>query len=313
MKLNNFLNIALILLITTPVTSVSGGKTTYDFLRNDVGARAAGLGGSFVTMSDDPNAIFYNPAGLGSLSQRRVSIGFFKHLLDINSGYVSFGTDIAGLGVIGAGVNYINYGEFRRRGEEGQDLGRFGAGEVALSACYAGPLKNDVNYGVGVKFIHSSIAEFSSSGAALDLGIQYVAVRDRMLIGASLLNLGTQFDPYGTTRESLPLDFKIGMSLYPEHLPAVLSVDFHKLNERQERFTERFSLFSVGVEFTASPNLQLRFGYNNEKRRDLKVGSSSGLAGFSAGFGLSTGMYIIDYAYTSYGQIGAVHRVSVSF
>src|SRR6266404_166761 len=91
--------------------------STYNFLRNDVGARAAGLGGSFVTAVDDPNAIFYNPAGLATLAQRRVSAGYFQHLLDIKSGYLSFGTEIPNLGYFGAGIVYINYGEFKRTGK----------------------------------------------------------------------------------------------------------------------------------------------------------------------------------------------------
>jgi hypothetical protein len=66
------------------------------------------------------------------------------------------------------------------------------------------------------------------------------------------------------------------------------------------------------MEFTASPNFTLRAGYNNEKRKDAKVSSSSGLAGFSAGGGISTEMYNFDYAYNSFGSIGGLHRVSVA-
>ena len=289
-----------------------GGENVYEFLRQDVSARAAALSGSFVTMTDDPNVIFYNPAGLSSIGTRRVSFGYFKHLLDINSGYASFATQVSDFGYIGAGIIYINYGEFKRTGELGQDLGTFGAGDLALVAGYAGELETGLHYGANVKFIYSSIAEAHSTAAAFDFGLQYIAVPDRMLIGASLMNLGTQLDPYVNTKESLPLDFKIGASIYPEHLPVVLLIDIHRLNEKQENFADRFKAFTVGLEFTASPNLALRVGYDNAKRRDLKVSSSSGLAGFSAGAGFSTDMYNFDYAYNSYGSIGALHRVSVA-
>src|SRR5437867_3069862 len=142
----------------------ASGNGTYDFLRNDTSPRAAAMGGSYVTMMDDPTTIFYNPAGLGSLSRTRVSFGFFKHLLDINEGYASYGTEIPNLGFVGGGVEYINYGEFKRTGLEGQDLGTFGAGELALIAAYAGELRPDVHYGASMKFIYSSIAEVSSTG-----------------------------------------------------------------------------------------------------------------------------------------------------
>jgi hypothetical protein len=300
-----------ILIALSALSLFAGGNGTYDFLRNDVSARAAALGGSFVTMTDDPNMIFYNPSSLATLSGKRVSVGYFKHLLDINSGYASFGTDISGLGHIGAGVVYINYGEFPWRGEENQDLGTFGAGELSMSVGYGNELREGFLYGVNVKFIYSSIAEVSSSGVALDFGVQYMAVPNRILLGASLLNLGTQLDPYMNTRESLPLDLKIGMSIFPEHLPVVLLIDLHKLNENQDKFSEHFQAFSVGAEFFPSPNVQLRVGFNNERRKEWKIGSSSGMAGFSFGGGIITEKYTVDYAYNSYGSIGGLNRISV--
>ncbi|MBI4548749.1 MAG: type IX secretion system protein PorQ [Ignavibacteriae bacterium] len=291
----------------------AGSKSTYDFLRADVGARAAALGGSLVTLTDDPNVIFYNPAGLSTLSGRKVSVGFFKHLMDVNAGYASFGTEIPQLGFVGAGVQYINYGEFDRTGEEGQNLGTFSAGELAITAGYGDQLQTGLSYGVNAKFIYSSIAEVRSTAVALDFGLQYTAVPNRMIVGTSLLNLGTQLDPYVNTREHLPLDFKVGASLYPEHLPAVIMLNLHRLNEQQDNFVDRFKAFSIGAEFTASTNVKLRFGYNHERRQESKIRASSGLAGFSTGVGISTGMYAIDYSFSSIGPIGGLHRISVAF
>lgn len=299
--------------IVSSTTVVGGNNGTYDFLRNDVSPRSAALGGSFVTMTDDANAIFYNPAGLASLGGTRVSVGFYKQLLDINAGYASFGTEIKGLGFVGAGVQYVNYGTFNGRGELEQDLGTFSAGELAVSTGYAGELPNGLHYGANAKFIYSSIADVSSSGVALDFGAQYIAVPDRLLLGVSLLNLGTQLDPYVTTRESLPLDLAVGASIYPEHLPATLMVNLHRLNEQRDGFADRLKSFSVGVEISPATNVQLRLGYNNERRQELKIGSSAGLAGLSLGGGVAAGAYSIDYAYSSMGEIGAVHRISVTF
>lgn len=303
----------LILLPAINLPVAGQGTTTYTFLRDDVGARAAALGGSFVSGTDDPNAIFYNPAAIATLSAQRVSVGFYKHLLDINAGYASFGTEIPELGFVGAGILYENYGQFDRTGEEGQNLGTFGAGDLAVVAGYGSELRPGLKYGASAKFIYSSIAEARSSAAAIDLGLQYAAVPDRVLLGASLLNLGTQLDPYMGTRESLPLDFRIGAALYPEHLPAAIMLEMHTLNEYQDTFTDRFKNFSAGAEFTVSPNVQLRFGYNNQRRRDFDLNGTSGLAGISLGIGISSGSYLIDYSFNSYGEIGAVHRISVGF
>ncbi len=288
-------------------------NSTYDFLRNDVSARAAALGGNFVTATDDPNLIFYNPAGLATLSRQRVSVGFYKHLLDINSGYASIGTEIQGLGFVGAGVDYINYGEFKQTGEDGQDLGTFGAGELAFVVGFGSTLAPEVTYGVNAKFIYSQIADARSTGAAIDLGVQYIAVPNRVTVGASLRNLGTQLSPYVTTREDLPLDLTVGAAVYPEHLPATLFLGFHRLTDHQDDFGQTFRNFNVGAEFAPGPNVHFRVGYDNGRRQDLKILQSSGLAGISLGLGINTDAYGIDYAYSSLGQIGAMHRISITF
>lgn len=295
--------------------ALGGSGTTFDFLRTDVGARAGALGGSIVALSDDPNLVFYNPSGLATLSRRRVAFGYFKHLLDINSANVAWGERIDGFGYVGAGVLYMNYGEFQRTGDEGQNLGTFGAGELSAGIAWADVALGTLRYGAGAKFIHSSIGDYSSSAVALDFGVQYVALPERVVVGISALHVGTQLDPYATVGEDLPLDVRLGVSLTPEHLPATFVVDIHRLTDRRDDFADRFRAFAVGVEFTLSPNVFLRAGYNNERRQDLRVGpgAGSGLAGFSLGTGIATGDYQFDYAFTSNGPVGAFHRFSLSF
>ncbi len=290
-----------------------GENPTFSFLRNDYGARAAALAGSFVSMTNDPNVIFYNPSALSTVERQQISVGFFKHLLDINSGHASYAQEIPGFGFVGAGIVYINYGEFTRTDETGNKLGTFSANELALSLGYADSPAPQVHYGANVKFIYSGIAEAASTAVAVDLGVLYAFPEQRITAGASLLNLGTQLDPYFSTRENLPLDLKVGATIEPEHLPLLLNVNFHGLNESQTSLIGHFRSFSLGGEFLVSDALRLRFGYDNDRRRDLKLGTSSGLAGFSFGGGVLVDMYTVDYAYTSYGKIGALHRISLAF
>ncbi len=303
------------LLFSAHPAARAGSGSTFDFLRTDIGARSGALGGSVSSLSDDANVIFYNPAGLATVTRRRVSFGYFKHILDINSANVAYAGDVEGLGYVGAGVLYVNYGELRRTGPGGEDLGTFGAGEFSANIGYGGVIDGGLRYGMAVKFIYSTIGEYSSSALAVDLGAQYALVPERVTVGGGISHLGTQLDPYATIREDLPLDLRVGVAVTPEHLPATFLVDFHRLTDRRESFTSRFRAFSVGVEFTLSPNMFLRAGYNNERRQDLKIGSgtNTGLAGFSLGTGISTGAYQFDYAFTSNGPVGAFHRFTISF
>jgi len=90
-----------------------------------------------------------------------------------------------------------------------------------------------------------------------------------------------------------------------------LNLNFHKLNESQNSFFDRLSAFSIGAEFLMSESVRLRVGFDNEKRRELKLGTTSGMAGFSFGGGILVQDYVIDYALNSYGKIGSIHRISV--
>jgi long-subunit fatty acid transport protein len=75
------------------ITNLSFSQNTYEFLRLDMSARAGALGGSFVSNHDDPDVIFYNPAGMQLLTDNPVSFSFVKHLLDINLASLSYSTE----------------------------------------------------------------------------------------------------------------------------------------------------------------------------------------------------------------------------
>jgi hypothetical protein len=291
--------------------SFAGTNTVYNFLRSDTSPRAAGLGGSFITATNDPNAIFYNPAGVSTMERPMGSIGFFKHLLDINTGYASFASEWKDVGFVGASVLYTNYGSFDRTDDAANNLGTFSAGDLALMLGYSNILDVNLHYGITLKYIHSSIAEYSSSGLAADIGLLYTIPDSRVSFGVSARNIGTQLSTYASLEEDLPLDVAIGGSVVPRGIPLLLNLSFHRLNDDVDNFADRFRAFRVGGEFSLSPSFQLRFGYDNEKRSDLKIGSSSGLAGFSGGVGLIFGDYRVDYALSSLGKVGELHRVSV--
>ena len=287
-------------------------QNTYDFLRLDMSARAGALAGSFVSNNDDPNVIFYNPAGIDLLEGQPVSFSFVKHLLDINLASLSYSQEFEGIGRFGAAIKYINYGTFTGADEFGTKTQDFGAGEVAFIVGYANSLDQNFYYGVNAKFIYSSIETRSSTGLAADIGLHYSIPAQQVDIGFAALNLGSQLTTYYNTKESLPLDIVLGISKRLENLPVRLSLDFHKLNEQRDDFAQKFKAFTVGAEFQLSQVLSLRFGYDNEKRSELKVGTTAGIAGFNAGFGVVISDYRFDYGFSSLGTIGSLHRISIA-
>lgn len=293
-------------------TSAVIGQTTYDFLNVDMSARAAALGGSFSTNNDDVDVIFSNPAGMGFLEKNPVSFSFVKHLMDINLFSLAYSTEFENIGRFGAGVKYINYGTFDKADEFGNRTGEFGAGELAFIVGYTNEFSENFYYGTNAKVIYSSIADESSSALALDLGINYEIPKQQINLAAAVLNLGTQLSSYLDTKEDLPLDITIGISKRLENLPVRLSLDFHQLNKERDEFYQHLKGFTIGAEFYLSEVFTLRFGYDNEARSDLKIGSSSGIAGFNGGLGVKISEYIFNYGYSSMGSIGAMHRIGLA-
>lgn len=298
------------LFAAVPVSA--GTNTVYSFLRSDMNARAAALAGSFVSITDDPTTLYYNPASIGTLTQPRGTVGFFKNLMDVNAGSLTYGQEFEDIGTFAAGVIYQNYGSFTETNEYGTAIGSFSASDLALSIGYSNTLDSNLYWGAAVKVIYSSIADANSSAIAGDVGLLYRIPTSRIAIGASIRNIGRQMSTYGGTREPLPLDASFGFSVSPKGIPLLLNFNFHKLNQDVDNFGERFRSFTVGGEFTLSRVLLLRVGFNNEERKDLNLGTTSSLAGFSAGLGVNVSKYRVDYGITSLGTIGILHRVSIS-
>jgi hypothetical protein len=308
MKLKLALTFFIILLFDISIFS----QNTYDFLRLDMSARAAALGGTFVSNTDDPNVIFYNPAGLSMLQGSPVSFSFLKYLLDINFASITYSTELKNIGRVGAAIKYVNYGKFTGADEFGNITGDYSAGEAALILGYSNIIDKNFYYGVNAEIIYSGIADRSSTGIALDLGLNYNIPEQEFSAGFAILNAGTQLSYYYNTKESLPLDVVVGVSKKLTYLPLRLSLDFHRLNDSQTNFFDHLSAFTIGAEFTLSKVFRLRLGYDNQKRQELKIGQVAELAGFNAGLGAVIKGYSFDYGYSSLGLIGALHRISIA-
>jgi len=300
-----------LLLLLSSGTMLRAQQTTYDFLHLDVSARVAALNGSFVSMKDDPNVIFYNPASIATITAPRISVSYLKHLLDVNSGSLSYARAFPGIGTVGAGLTYIDYGSFDQTDELLNVTGSFGARELAFVAGIATQYEDNLFVGANVKFIYSDIASNQSTALAVDAGVLYDIPSQNLTVGASILTLGTQLTTYAGVRENLPLDISIGVTKRPEHVPVLLNLNFHRLNESASSVLDHLRSFTLGAEFLMSQVVRLRVGYNNAQHQDLKMGTSAGLAGYSLGVGIVLKDYQVDYAYNSFGKTGGLNRFSV--
>ena len=314
-KIRLFIPLVTLLILSSSKLISQTEIPAFDFLRVEPGARASSLAGAFDTYTDDPNAMFYNPATLSTITQNKVSGGFGKYLLDINFGTLAYAQKYKDIGWFGLGVKYFDYGSFDRADENGAATGEtFGANDLMVSVGFSNYIYEVVNYGVTVKYVYSGIAEYKSSAVALDFGLLYLIPEQQIGIGLGVNNLGAQLDSYIDTKEKLPLDLRVSFSKKLEHTPARISVTFSKLNESREKLIQHIKSFAIGGEFTFSEHVAVRLGYNNEKRQDMKLGTSLGIAGFSTGLGIKfADKYMFDYSLNSLGKVGSTHRVNIGY
>jgi hypothetical protein len=207
----------------------------FEFLRVDPGAKASSLAGAFDTYTDDPNAMFYNPATLSTMTRGKISGGFGKYLLDMNFGSFSFAQKYKDIGWFGIGIKYFDYGTFDKADESGIPTGEtFSANDLMVSVGYSNYVYEEINYGITVKYIYSGIADYKSTALAMDFGLLYLIPGPQIGLSFGVNNLGSQLSTYIDTREKLPLDIRVGFSKRLEHTPVRLNVTFAKLNESRK-------------------------------------------------------------------------------
>ncbi|MGQ9805993.1 MAG: type IX secretion system protein PorQ [Chlorobiales bacterium] len=295
---------------------VSAQTAVYEFLRLDRSARVAGLGGNSVSLKGDVVGLFQNPASISSETDKSASFSFQKNLMDINAGFIAYGREIKGIGDFGIGLSYINYGTFTRADVAGNTGGEFTAGDLCFQLGYGREIEQysfgTLRAGVGLKYVFSNIAEFSSSGVAFDAGLLLDIPDEKLQIGLSILNVGRQISTYDGISETLPLDVRIGATTQLEGLPLILSIGFINLADKTDNALDKLKFFTVGGEFLLSEAVRLRAGYNNKLRDDLSVGGALGLSGVSGGLGLEFNKFKFDYAFSSLGVIGIQHQLSVA-
>jgi hypothetical protein len=290
------------------------GQSPYDFLQLGISARTAGLAGAFVSVAEDPAAVFINPAAIGTVNESRLSFTLLKHALDINSGAATYMLKPGNTGErISVSALFTSYGSFDRTDNNGAVTGSFSASNLALSATYSNVLDSNLTYGFTGKLIYASLADASSMAIAADAGVLYRFPKSRTNIGFSILNIGTQLSRFNGYSESLPVDVRLGINHRLRGLPLLINFSFHHLADEVDVFFDRIANFSVGGEIVLSKVIDVRVGYDNVVRDAVSTEGQRKLSGFSAGLGIKTKPVLIDYALSSLGSAATLHRLSINF
>ena len=302
-----------------------GGKHVYEFLNLVTSPRQAALGGKTITIYDnDVNQAHYNPATINADMDNHLALNYGSYFGEVSYGTASYAyTYDRRLQTFQAGVNYVNYGTFDGRDENGISTAEFTGSEIALSVGYSYNVPyTELYLGASAKLIASTLESYNSYGGAVVLGAIYIDEDNDINYGVVIRNIGTQFTTYSGTQEKLPLEIMAGISQELENVPIRWHLTLENLQQWNIAFSnparaegtidggaveEKVSFFNnalrhviVGAELFPTKGFNLRVGYNFRRAEELKLIEQRNFSGISVGFGLKFNKIKFDYSYSRY-------------
>ncbi|MCK4226226.1 PorV/PorQ family protein [candidate division WOR-3 bacterium] len=320
----------------TSVQSYGGvsavGTTAAPFLEIEIGSRAIGMGGAFVAVADDANAIYWNPSGLARLEKNEVTFTHIEWLADINFDFVGSIFYLGNYGAIGMSLTSLSTADMMVRTiEEPEGNGEmFSFGSIALGLSYARALTDRFSMGFNAKYIQEKIWHMTASSFAIDFGTLFITHFNDLRIGMSITNFGMDMMLSGrdvivyhdidetiignnelitanltTDKWPLPLTYRAGLAMdilssKKNHL--TIAIDAVHPNNNTE-------YLNMGMELGLNNMLFLRGGYSSLFKRNSEEGLTLG-TGVRSGIG-GTIAFRFDYAFAVFNRLGNTHRISM--
>ncbi|MEM1116356.1 MAG: PorV/PorQ family protein [Bacteroidota bacterium] len=222
----SILGAALAFLLAAPAGAQSGTAAA-EFLNVPVGARATAMGGAFGATASDGTALYWNPAGLGTLTDATATFEYAQWYVGSDFNFASVAAPTP-MGTVAVGITAVTYPEMDVIGEEvnnQQPTGEtFTAGSYAISLAYARTLTDRFTLGGTVKVVREQIANSSATGVAFDVGTLFRTPFEGVRLGASISNFGSQMSIDGSDL-NIPFDPDPGQNGGNNAVPGRIQTD----------------------------------------------------------------------------------------
>ena len=320
--------ILLIMLVGQFASSQHIAKYAGEFLSIGVGGRALGLGGAYAALANDASAGYWNPAALARIDYPEVMLMHderFGSLLNYDFGAVAipystnatFGVSVMRLGVDGipdtrnAWEDRNNNGLFDSGDYINPDkITYFNSADWAIYFTYAQRTSSGLMYGLNLKVIRRTLAEYSATGVGFDIGMLY-SPADNWYIAVNAQDITTTLVAWSTgTNELISPTLKLGtayfIDLFSGRFAPTVDVDV-RFENRQFASIAHLGPVSfdphIGLEFDFKKAIALRVGYSDIKQLTL-------------GAGIHLRKLDIDYSFAQFDKendLGDTHRISLRF
>lgn len=322
--------------MTAMLCLTAAAQPVYEFASIPASARVAAMGGVPLAITEpDLGIAATNPAFLPYIENQKVAADYVNYISDISIGHASYCfTNSRVPGTMAVGIQYLNGGRNTRYDVYGNEAGSFSTNEYAFHLSYGRRFDSCFAIGATLKPVLSFVAGYSSVGLMADISASYTFNNGRTATSAMLRNAGSQLTAYNEHYGRVPFEVLIAVSHQLEHAPFRLSVVLQQLQKYRlnadsdnpaepgsevERDNITLPSFAdnilrhciFGVEAFPGKPVNLRAGFNYQRRQELKLKDAPGLAGISLGFGLRLKRFSIEYAHARYTLAGSSNHFSV--
>jgi len=279
------------------------GTVGYSFLKIPVTARHTALGESMGSITDNAGItpLFLNPAVLGFQTHKTVGCSYSTWIADINHQAGGVTSNLGYFGIIGIGINYLDYGEFTRTAH-GANLGEYlvtgtyQAQALAIGLTYARRLTDRFAYGLRLNHVRETIAEYTSTNFLLDMGVIYFT-------GWRSLRIGGFINNFGVDEKYIGDSFKMPTELHLSLTYDLFDITHHKLTLTSELShpSDNLEKIHVGVEYQLYRTIFLRGGYKFQTDEDH----------FAFGGGILWQGFLLDLAVTPFGRFPTIYHLTL--
>lgn len=289
--------LAILIILNVSYAKENPAGTGLSFLKIGAGSRAVGMGEAFIASANDASGTYWNPAGLAHLNSTELLFTHNKWLQDVNNEFVAVGFR-AGKSALGFSFISNTIGGIERRVKpSAEPLDVLNAHNIMFGLSFARHFGSNLTYGLTAKYLYQKIYIESSSGIAMDLGLQYKTGLDGLKAGLVLQNFGYMSELREETTR-LPKTIRFGLAY---QLPLEILQGGFLIASDWIKIFESTSHFNIGLEYDFINYFAFRIGY--QTGYDDK--------NIHGGFGLKFKRYLLDYAYVPFtSDLGNSHRIS---
>ena len=303
------------------------GISAFQFLKLGVGARGVAMGESFAAVANDASALHFNPAGLVQFSDNQVVAAHNEYVAELRHEFFGVVYHFSGEDALGVAVSSLHTDDMEITTEtQPTGTGRyFSFGDLALALSYARKMTDQFSFGITLRYVDETLDVLHMRSFMVDLGTYYWTGLGSTRFAVVIANFGADAAPSGSISGpggaeiaefqtfSLPTVFRLGIAIDPvdseDHL-LTTSLQLDHPNDNAEHVR-------LGVEYAWRRTVFARFGIKRTVDQQVFGEDQTTAESFALGVGVRLPIALstigADYAYSDFGRLGSVHRITLAF